>query len=320
MMMNKKGFTLAEVLVGVALLSIVGMVAAAFFVFTNKTKTEIVNDLEDKTDTIIAERILLRDLKYSEPSFNNVAITDDAGRVFFDYDAERSQKAIDSLPRKITLTADNKKEFTFMIVNDKLGATMMYTPRLAYKIPYVPKDPNVAAPLNFVSLNQGNTVTQANSRFWQPGVVLMLDTPAMVREMTAFGPNYSRPARSPIFVGSVQAVGETKLAALSIPGLLNRSNPMYPNETIDSEDSFLRDIPPMGGAAPLVRLKAVGVIKYYISQDPVTKKVNLLRSLFDGRTFPAGQLIASDVQRVEFSRKDPHDSLVYFNIVRSKGK
>lgn len=314
--LNNKGFTLSELLVGVALMAIVGMVTASFFVFSSKTRNEIVNDIEDKTDSIIAERVLLKDLKYSEPSFNNFNLSDDTGRNFFDFESERSSKSMDNEPRKYTMSMTGKKDFTVMIVNEKLGSSVMYTPRTAYKIPYIPTDPNVAAPLNFVSLNQGNAVTQAQPLFWQPGVLLMLDTPAMVRQMTAFGPNYNRPARSPIFVGEVSGAGETRLTPIKL-NLLIRTNPMYPNETIENEDSFLREIPPMGGAAPLVRLKAVSIIKYYLDQDSKTKKVNLWRSVYKNSQFASPSLVASDIDRVEFSRKDPHDSVVYFNIVRS---
>lgn len=319
MKLNQKGFTLAETLVGVSLLAIVGMVAASFFTFSTKTQKEIVNELEDSTDNVIAERMLLRDLKMSEPSFNNILVSDDNGLGFFDFDTDRSTRSVDEKARKISLSISGKTEFTFMITNDKLGGTLMYTPSLAYKIPYVPADPNTAAPLNFVSLNQNSEVTKANSKFWQPGVVLMLDTPALVREMTSFGPNYNRPPRSPVFIGVVQGVGETKLAALGIANFINKTNPMYPNETIDSEDAFLRDIPPMGGAAPLVRLKAVGVIKYYLDKDKTTGKVNLWRSLYSGNKFQNGVLVASEVEGVVFSRKNPQDSLVSFEIVR-KGK
>ena len=87
MKLNQKGFTLAEKFVGVSLLAIVGMVAASFFTFSAKTQKEIVNDLEDSTDNVIAERMLLRDLKMSEPSFNNILVTDDNGLGFFDFDA-----------------------------------------------------------------------------------------------------------------------------------------------------------------------------------------------------------------------------------------
>ncbi|MDG0815886.1 PilW family protein [Bdellovibrio svalbardensis] len=323
MKLNQKGFSLSEVLVGVALMSIVGMVAASFFVFSKKAQTEITNEIEDKTDSIIAERMLLKDLKYSEPSFNNVLVKDDKGLAFFAFDSERSSRTLDDMPRMLTLQMAGKKEFSFLIVNDKLGGSLMYTPSAAYNIPYVPKDPNVAAPLNFVSLNKmnngKNTVKSANAMLWNPGVILMLDTPAMVREMTQFGPNYSRPARSPIFVGVVQGEGETRLAPIALTEFIDKTNPMYPNETIENEDSFLREIPPMGGAAPLVRLKAVSIIKYYIEQDNRTGKVNLWRSMFDGRNFTGGAMIASDIEKIEFSRKDPHDSVIYFNIVR-KGK
>ncbi|WP_374030778.1 prepilin-type cleavage/methylation domain-containing protein [Bdellovibrio bacteriovorus] len=254
-----------------------------------KTKKEITNEIEDKVDNILAERMILRDLKYSEPSFNNVIITDDNGRAFFDYVADVTQSSVDNAPRKLTLEAGRRNEFIFIATNEKMGGSMMYAPSNAYQVGTPPGDPFVAATLTFVSLNKDNIVQfsdpQGLGRYWQAGNVLMLDTPTMVRQMTASGPDYSKPARSPIFLGTVQSPGPTRLIALNIPGFINTTNPMYPSETIGDEDKFLRDIPPMGGAAPLVRLKVVSIIKYYLQKDT---KGN--RSMFIGRCTPVGSL------------------------------
>ncbi|KHD88440.1 MAG: hypothetical protein OM95_09245 [Bdellovibrio sp. ArHS] len=301
--------------VGVALLGIMGMVAASFFVFTAKTKEEITNEIEDKVDNIIAERMILKDLKFSEPSFNNVLITDDTGFRFFDYVSDVSGDPEYESPRKLTLEFGRRNEFVFITTNDKLG-TMMYTPAVAYELGALPASAMEEASLTFKSLNKGNEVSKSSPAIWQVGNLLMLDSPAAVREMTATGPNYKVPARSPIFVGSVIAPGESRLSPLNLPGFLNRTHPLYPNETIQDEDKFLRDIPPMGGAAPLVRLKAVNIIKYYLDKDPQTKTVNLLRSVYKNNTFSQGQLFAAGVSRVVFSRNNARDSLIYYQIIR----
>ncbi|WP_373997892.1 Tfp pilus assembly protein FimT/FimU [Bdellovibrio bacteriovorus] len=315
MKLNQKGFSLAEMVVGVALLGIMGMVAASFFVFTAKTKDQITNEIEDKVDNIIAERMILKDLKYSEPSFNNVLIPDDTGFRFFDYVSDSGGDQEFDAPRKLTLEFGRRNEFVFMTSNDKLG-TMMYTPALAYDLGALPSSANQEAALIFRSLNKGNEVLKSNPGFWQVGTILMLDSPAAVREMTATGPNYNVPARSPIFVGIVNAPGESRLTPFNLTGFLNKTHPLYPNETINDEDKFLRDIPPMGGAAPLVRLKAVNIIKYYLERDPKTKTVNLLRSVYMNNTFSKGQLFAADVTRVVFSRNNARDSLIYYQIIR----
>ena len=134
--------------------------------------------------------------------------------------------------------------------------------------------------------------------------------------MTSMGPDYTKPARSPIFLGVVPNAGASTLLRLNLGNLIDMSNPMYPNETITNEDKFLRDIPPMGGAAPLVRLKAVNIIKYYLDKDPQTKTVNLLRSVYKNNTFSQGQLFAAGVSRVVFSRNNARDSLIYYQIIR----
>lgn len=324
MIKNERGLTLAEMIVGVALMGIMGMVAASFFMFTAKTKKEITNEIEDKVDNILAERMILRDLKNSEPSFNNVIIADDNGRPFFDYVADVTESTVDASARKLTLEMGRRTEFIFIANHERMGGSLMYAPANAYDVGTPPGDPMVAASLSFVSLNKDSIVQFSDpagmGRFWQVGNVLMLDTPTMVREMTYNGPNYSKPARSPIFLGSVQAPGATRLLALNIPGFLNTSNPMYPNETIGDEDKFLRDIPPMGGAAPLVRLKVVNIIKYYIQKDSTGNVVNIYRSMYTGKEFGPGQLFASDVAKLEFTRKSAHDALIYFKIVRNVKK
>ncbi|UXR66162.1 prepilin-type N-terminal cleavage/methylation domain-containing protein [Bdellovibrio bacteriovorus] len=320
MMKNQRGFTLAEMIVGVALMGIMGMVAASFFVFTAKTKTEITNEIEDKVDSILAERLILRDLKGSEPSFNNLNVLDDYGRRFFDYVSDASESAIDNSERMLTLEAGRRHEFIFISVAERKGGTILYTPASAYEVGNPPADPRQAASLNFVSLNRNNEVTFANDKIWIGGNVVMLDTPTTVREMTPTGPNYTKPARSPIFLGVVANSGASTLARINLANLIDMSNPMYPNETITNEDKFLRDIPPMGGAAPLVRLKVVNIIKYYLAKDQSGKQINLWRSIYGLQGFTQPQLFAYDVQKVEFSRKDAKDSLIYFKIVRPEKK
>lgn len=320
MMKNQRGFTLAEMIVGVALMGIMGMVAASFFVFTAKTKTEITNEIEDKVDSILAERMILRDLKNSEPSFNNLNVLDDYGRRFFDYVSDASETAVDNSERKLTLEAGRRHEVIFIATAERKGGTILYTPASAYEVGNPPADPRQAASLNFVSLNKNNEVTFANDKIWVGGNVVMLDTPTTVREMTSSGPDYSKPARSPIFLGVVPNSGASTLVRLSLGNLIDMSNPMYPNETITNEDKFLRDIPPMGGAAPLVRLKVVNIIKYYLAKDQSGKQINLWRSVYGLQGFNQGQLFAYDVQKVEFSRKDAKDALIYFKIVRPEKK
>ena len=312
---NQQGFTLAEMIVGVALMGIMGMVAASFFYFTTKTKTEITNEIEDKVDNIIAERMFLKDLRSSEPSFNNVITPGDNGLPFFDFVMDAAEIPNSKTERVLTLEYGRRNEFIFLISNDKIG-TMMYTPTIAYKIGPPPPNPNQEGSLQFVSLNRNREVERSRQGLWNPGAVLMLDSPAAIRQMTTSGPNYSVPARSPIFVGVVPALGETRLTPLNFPNLINRTNPMYPNETITDEDKFLRDIPPMGGAAPLVRLKAIHIIKYYLDKDKGTGKVNLYRSMFTAGAFTPGQVFAANVTRVVFSRNDATDSLIYYKIER----
>lgn len=321
MKFNNKGFSLAEILVGVGLLGILGLVTASFFVFAKKNTVEIENIIEDQVDNIIAERMLLKDLKNADPSFNNILTADDNSRRFFDFELDATEKSIDSSPRKITLKQGGRTQFVFISRTNL--STLMYTPAVAYKIGATPASPNVAASLTFVSLNKDDAVSgykgvasDPPGKWWTPGMVLMLDTPAMVRQMTATGPNYSRPARSPIYLGVVQSGGPSRLRGVNLSNFLDRTNPMYPNETIDDEDSFLREVPPMGGAAPLVRLKPVNIIMYYLANDPKTKNLGLWRSVYDGSKFASGQLIATGVKEVVFSRKDPHDSLIYFSIGR----
>lgn len=318
MIKNQRGFTLAEMIVGVVLMGILGMVVASFFVFTAKTKTAITNEIEDKVDNILAERMILRDLKNSEPSFNNIAILDDAGRPFFDFVADVTDQSVDNSPRMLTLEPGRRHEIIFISTAERKGGSIMYTPTAAYEVGPPPSNPYVAGSLTFVSLNKGNEVVKANPRMWVTGNVIMMDTPTMVRQMTSSGPDYSKPARSPIFVGVVKNEGASRLENLGIGGLLNLTNPMYPNETIADEDKFLRDIPPMGGAAPLVRLKVINVIKYYLAKDPKGGQISLWRSVYGAQGFSSAQLFANDVQKVQFSRKDAHDSLIYFKIVRPK--
>ncbi|MGE5085040.1 MAG: type II secretion system protein J [Bacillota bacterium] len=313
--LNNKGFSLTELLVGIGMLAAVALCVASFFVMANKSTKTLEEDLSISTDVLLLERMLVHDFKASSSSFNNISMRDDRGFNFFDYITDM-QDQTDRGSRTVTLWPD-KNEFIF-IVDALEAASMLYAPEKAYNVGPQPSASNAAAPLTFVSLNKDDIVTKKtkdSGDLWQSGNTIMLDSPASFRRVTATGLDYTTPARSPIYLGILRK-GTTdpglKLQKIQIP-VINYTNPLYPNEVVTDEDYFLRNIPAVGGGNPLVRLKKVYVVKYYLKTRR-DKKVSVYRSVYDGEKFPEGNLLATGVISLTFMRSSATSSIIDYKI------
>lgn len=313
--LTNKGYTLIEIMIGVGILGLVGLAVSTFLIFAQKNSKAIQDDISIATDVLIFERILMQDLKASASSFNNVKLKDDRGLNFFDYLTD-VEDLTDKGARTFTLLPD-KNEFV-LIVEAEDSMSMIYSPAMAYNVGPQPTNMNLAASLQFVSLNKDDIVTKTTSGsgdLWKEGHLLMLDSPASFRRMTAGGLDYSTPARSPIFIGKVNRTGATALSKITGISVVDFSHPIYPAETVTSEDYFLRNIPAVGGGNPLVRLKQVKIAKYYLKTDK-EKKIGVYRAEFDGSKFDEGQLLALGVKSFSLSRSDATKSIIDYTILR----
>ncbi|MBS1971606.1 MAG: prepilin-type N-terminal cleavage/methylation domain-containing protein [Bdellovibrionales bacterium] len=319
-MMNNRGFSLVETLIAIGLLGIVTGATAMIIAESSKSLKGLEKQISDATESEIAERVLMRDLKGSEPSFNNVIMIDDAGKNFFDYVSDAIDKTtITNSAREYTMDISKKSTFTMATIDESPGGAIFYEPVMAYSVGEEPLQFDQAAQLTFVSLNKDNYLALQNPAYWSTGRILMLDTPTAVRNLKNGVPDYASTPRSPSFVGVVQG-GTSPLKSLvsMLPGLFNTTHPLYPAKDINSEDVFLRSVPPAGGGAAIVRLRPLRLIQYRLEAGKVAGTNTLIRRMWDGQNnnWASDQTLATNITTAVFSRKATNDPIVYFQLNR----
>ncbi|MFM6929284.1 MAG: type II secretion system protein J [Bdellovibrio sp.] len=311
--LGQKGFTLMEVLVASGMLVILSLCVGSFLISVSKSTKEVEEDLSISTDVLLLERTLVQDLKASSSSFNNIVTKDDRGLNFFDYITEQ-QDLTNRGERLLTLLPD-KNEFIF-IVDSMKTVSMLYAPEKAYNVGPQPTSAIQEASLTFVSLNKDKIVSKrgtGSASLWEIGNILMLDSPASFRRVTTTGLDYTVPARSPVYLGVVTK-GDV-LGRLSNVGMINFSHPLYPNETISNEDYFLRNIPAVGGGNPLVRLKKVFIVKYYLKTEK-DMQISVYRSVHNGSGFPEGSLLAKGIKSLVMKRAAATSSIIDYMVLK----
>ncbi|MNL12938.1 hypothetical protein D3C87_1338210 [compost metagenome] len=152
--------------------------------------------------------------------------------------------------------------------------------------------------------------------------MLLVDTPARVRPVTATGNiNMSVLPRSPIFIGRV--AGKDLAFDNNFKTYFNVNHPDSGAE-INTLDKFFRDLPSIGGGQPLVRIRAVRLIRYYLEpyedQRLMTKPSRLYKSEFVGGKFTEPFLMADKVDRLVFKRDSVLKRMMYFKLIKAKNK
>ncbi len=323
-MMNKKGLGIIDILIGIALMALLGGLISATSGYVNKQFTTIKNDLDDSIDSNLAERMLFTDLAQLEPSFNNLRTLDDAGYGFFDFYPDVPANAIRTpIKREVELSiAKQRLEFYVVIQDIKSGALVNYEPPTAYDIGPAPDDFNVPATLSYSSINKNNWIAVQRPGFWVNEKLLMVDTPARVRPVTATGNiNMSVLPRSPIFVGRVSG-GDIAYDS-NFRFYFNVTDPDSGIE-LNTLDKFFRHLPSVGGGQPLVRVRAVRLVKYYLEpyEDNrlMTKPSRLFKSEYVGGKFTQPFLMADRVERLVFKRDSVLKRMMYFKLVKAQNK
>ncbi len=317
------GITLVEVLMGTLVMAIFIMGLTSLLTFTADQNKKIITKVDQELDSIIGERFLFADLRNATPSLNNITTRDDANLEFFDYIPDVAANAIlTSTTRTLTLSADRPRSLVVISMDLTVAPPMIYDPTAAYRFSPAPANFDTAGAFQFVSVNQNNYVNNAQrtlvktgqTDFWSDGRVMMMDTPARIRPVLANGfINMNTPPRSSIFLGRVSGAA---LLPIRVPEI-KRRHPRYPTVTeVATADYFLRTIPPVSGAAPVVRMTNVKIIRYSVSPS-VGKpgRVDIFREIHNGTAFAGRQSFATGLLKVMFMRESIFHPLISFKLV-----
>lgn len=322
MIKNNKGFTAIEMMVGIGLVAILTTIIVSTQLMVTNDQMKLQKQLEQSIDTNLAERIIFTDLANIDPSYNNLTVKDDAGLQFFDYYPDVPASMLSNVKREVALRLDSKtREFHILAQDTTAGPLMTYDPTAAYKVG-TSDSFDKSADLTFVGLNYQDWIKKNRKYFWLDGKALMLDTPARLRPVDANGNVIMTVApRSPIFVGKV-ARGALENDSV-IRSLVNTTNPET-GQNIDNADTFLRRLPSMGGGLPVVRLRAVRIVKYYL--QPYTDNrlegtpANLYKAVYENGKWSDPFLLADRVEELNLRRDSVTKRMIYFKVKKLKEK
>lgn len=335
MIRNQKGFSFPELVVGIGLSAIVISVVIAVQVQMTKDQSLLIKQLDDSVDQNLAERIVFKDLNGIEVAYNNIVVNDDNGNNFFDFYPDITETALSGtlkkLDRDFTLNYTGKKEFIVVTQNAGAGALLNYDPVWAYDVGPDPGDPNTPATLLFnASKNRkwiSNEGNGGRKDFWRDGVILMYDTSSRIRQPVNGVIDMKTIPRSPIYVASVSSQTDS-LQPLSslVSGMFKNTHP-YSGKTIDSLDSFLRTLPSVGGGQTIVRLRAIKIVRYYVTLDD-TKNVSeykvqplkLYMSEYRNGAWSGETMLADGIEKMTFRRDSIVKRMIYFKISKAERK
>lgn len=319
---NQQGMSLIEVIMGCLVLGIFVVGLSGLLNFAADQNQKILVKTEEGLDALIGERIVFSDFKYIMPSFNNMWVYDNAGRLFFDYFPDLPETLLTNrLPRRLTISATSPRTLTFMTLDLTEAPPMIYDPTSAFTCSESSRDLRTRGVCQFQSVNredyvnrmQNSFIQRSGVNFWRDGKVMMLDTPARIRPLNASGGvDLLIPPRSPVFVGRVSG---NQLLKLPVPEI-NDFHPREPRPRIPDAAMLLGRIPEIGGTAPVVRLSHVKIVRY--SGVPARQgagRIDLVRQVYEGAAFSQPQTVASNISRAEFARDSVLQPIVSFQII-----
>ncbi len=311
---SQKGFSLVEMITTTVIVTIFIMGISTILVQFGVQDDGLRRGIDADLDYQLAERTLAKDLLNAAPSLNNIKLLDDNGDGFFDYYPDITPTNYSgNTQRQLTLDLARANTAEFILTDSRMGAPMMYDPTAAYEFGSPPANMDVPGTATFVSLNRNGYIDKLNPRLWATGRLLMLDTPARIR---ATATAKQRP-RSPIFIGQIS---ESALLPIGL-NLIDRTDPANLGQTIDSPDSFFRRAPSMSGTSPVIRLKAVQIVRYTLKKSVLKPGLfDLYRQVYDRGLFQGDQIFGKNLKSIRLTRSSIFQPGFSFQIMSEKSQ
>ncbi len=292
--LNSKGLSLVELIVALGAATIVGIAISQLLLTSGKALRIFEKTIDASIDDKLGDKLILRDLRNSAPSMNNLIVNDDCGKSFFDFDTDRNsifylsqQKSGSSVacssasPTSRTFTLEiNKKTALYFLTYDQQRGGGIFTDALSFfsSPGAAPTNMNAPAPIAYEGLGFNDFLNQIdikNSSKLNTAKQLILVDSSVAMPVS--------PARGSTFLGLLDtAGGKLDLIKITFPILIN--NPEIFNYAITFENSlgglvnyvpnnfkeYLIYLPSAGAGGASVRLKPILIQKY--SLDCVSQK------------------------------------------------
>jgi prepilin-type N-terminal cleavage/methylation domain-containing protein len=299
------GFSLVEVMVALALVSMFALLASTTLKDIYEMSKKATNQLDAETDLTFSIRYISKMMTKASPSFNNMkGNLDDNGFEFFDhiYDVPIQSWPDIEQTRTFTMSKDtNKTDLYFLTQSEAQLDQLYYNPPDAYDPIDAIEDMNTASPLKYAALNRGNVISKVIPKVWVEKALILLRVPIPLRYVAADGSvNMRVPPRSHIFLGKVESLDLTQDL---FNGHIKNTHPVT-NLVVPSADNFLRTVPSVGGASPIVEVIGVDAWKISLQKNPTaTGQYDLYSYKYMNGQYTQPFLIAPKVKSVVFKRE-----------------
>jgi len=325
---SQRGFTITEILIVVALSSIMMLANVSFLneFMVNMHKVE--NESYDEAEMAIINRRFATILAKMSSTFNRISIADINGKNFFDFYPDMPRSAFGAAgSREINLSAsstDKQSIYFLMTEEDKFPGISM-DPVHAYEeeIPS-PADLNVDGNVTYRGLNSVPSIgatkklmTQVFGARWAANELFVLSSPVYLRPVAANGQvDLMTVPRMPSFVGRVYT-GDDLVPLTSTAFTVQNSHPVTGN-SYSGPDSYFRTLPPVGGASPFVKIEPVRLVRldFRASSRYPAGYGDLFLSRWIGGQFANEEIIIRKCKRIRLKRDTVTMPLVTLEIER----
>ncbi|WP_413294214.1 hypothetical protein ACLSU7_03740 [Bdellovibrio sp. HCB185ZH] len=326
---NKRGMTVTELLVVVGLIGVVALGNAKFIAdFTTALKKQTARS-EGEADLATLNIATVNILKKSASSFNKLSVTDDTGKNFYDYYPDvpySTLKNANLAERKFTLTVG--EYFYLLQTEEDQFDSLVYDPMFAYKNAGNSPDMMNNGSIQYVGLNSvanvtgtaggpnSGTMTKVFSNRWADGKLFLLSCPTYLRPLnSAGGINILTAPRFASYLGRVAGSDLIPMSAALASVNFQNTHPVT-NASYNNADIFLRTLPPVGGAAPFVKVEPVNLSRITIRLNPKTSKNELVFQTYQQGQYVDKNMLLQDLKSVTFIRKSVTLPLISMEVIR----
>ncbi|MNJ93275.1 hypothetical protein D3C87_109540 [compost metagenome] len=309
---NSRGFTIMEILVVLGLSSILLLTNASFLREFLENMKKVETESMEEIEMAITNRRFTKILSYATPGFNRLEVLDVNGRNFYDYFPDMPRESFGEAEgaREVRLSLDGGQKALYLLSSEEQrypGVSL--DPFHAYRIGNTPTDMNADGTVIYNGLNSTPAVpsdkrimTQVYGNRWADDELFLLMSPVYLRPLTNGGTiDLKTPPRTPTFVGRVK---QNDLLALTSNDFRILNTHPLTRVPYSNADMYFRTLPPVGGAAPFVKVEAVRVYRLEFRPGPYPAGYgDLVMSEWRNGTFGNDDTVVRKARQVRFVRE-----------------
>lgn len=328
------GFSLAELSLAIGLSGVVALATVSSIKMLSTQTNVQTESIQQIVEQLGSYKVLQKDIYDSTHSFNNVNLTDDKGKPFFDHLANpycspsQVSKCGRTIQLKVPVGSDKSRYFYLLVVNNRKGLRFEIRPEQSFPLDkngnvirsgYVGLNNPKANKYSIDLTNNPHNPTTAYSP-WAKDELIFLFT------SSTYSPSDSIIPRPIIFLGQVSDNGGD-LTSLSVAeresssvSLIKNLHPLT-NNPIPTTRHFMLNLTQKAGMPLLLYIEGVSLIRYSLERDSQKNTViNFFRTeaiAKDGKlNFDNGRkiLLLKNVKSVTFSRPTISSPVISYDV------